>query len=120
QTRAGQEVRRFASGSLPCGAPYPRRRYRMHTRHYLESKLVNANTGAIVNARCTGVKQFTVGSRKAMSVPGTTRRSLAPLAIVTAVALLFALLLIFVRMQWTPLESVDHHTATWLNSLIAV
>jgi len=54
-----------------------------------------------------------------MSVPATTRRSLAPLAIVTAVALVFALLLLLVRLQWAPLESVDHHTATWLNSLIA-
>src|SRR5690242_8733673 len=59
-----------------------------------------------------------MGSRGAMSVPATTRRSLAPLAIVTAVALVFALLLLLVRLQWAPLESVDHHTATWLNSLI--
>ena len=61
-----------------------------------------------------------MGSWGAMSVPATTRRSLAPLAIVTAVALVFALLLFLVRLQWAPLESVDHRTATWLNSLIAV
>jgi undecaprenyl-diphosphatase len=54
-----------------------------------------------------------------MSVSATTRRSLAPLAIVTAVALLFAFLLLLVRLQWAPLESVDHSTATWLNALIA-
>jgi len=54
-----------------------------------------------------------------MSAPGTTRRSLAPVAIVSVVALLFALLLLLVRLQWAPLESVDHSTATWLNSLIA-
>ena len=55
-----------------------------------------------------------------MSVPATTtRRTLAPLAVVTAVALIFAVLLLLVRLQWAPLESVDHHAATWLNSLIA-
>ena len=55
-----------------------------------------------------------------MSVPAaTTRRALAPLAVVTAVALIFAVLLLLVRLQWAPLETVDHHTATWLNSLIA-
>jgi undecaprenyl-diphosphatase len=54
-----------------------------------------------------------------MSVPATTRRSLASLAIVTGVAFIFALLLLLVRLQWAPLESVDHRTATWLNSLIA-
>ena len=55
-----------------------------------------------------------------MSVPGTAKRSLASLAIVTGVALIFALLLLLVRLQWPPLESVDHHTAAWLNSLIAI
>jgi undecaprenyl-diphosphatase len=42
-----------------------------------------------------------------------------PLAVVSAAALLFALLLLLVRLQWPPLESVDHHAATWLNSLVA-
>jgi undecaprenyl-diphosphatase len=55
-----------------------------------------------------------------MSVLAPTRRSLAPLAIVSGVALVFTLLLLLVRLQWAPLESVDHSTATWLNSLIAV
>jgi undecaprenyl-diphosphatase len=54
-----------------------------------------------------------------MSVPLNTRRGLAPLAIVSGVALVFTLLLLFVRLRWAPLESVDHNTATWLNSLIA-
>lgn len=54
-----------------------------------------------------------------MSVPATTRRSLASLAIVTGVAFIFALLLLLVRLQWAPLESADHRTATWLNNLIA-
>lgn len=48
-----------------------------------------------------------------------TRRTLAPLVIVTAAALLFALLLILVRLQWAPLEAADHHAAAWLNGLIA-
>ena len=54
-----------------------------------------------------------------MSVPATTRRGLAPLAVVTVAALLFALLLLLVRLQWAPLESADHGAATWLNSLVA-
>jgi undecaprenyl-diphosphatase len=54
-----------------------------------------------------------------MAVPSATRRSLAPLAAVTVAALVFALLLLLVRLQWAPLESADHHTATWLNGLVA-
>jgi undecaprenyl-diphosphatase len=53
-----------------------------------------------------------------MPIGAPTRRSLVPLAIVTAAALVFALLLLLVRLQWAPLESVDHHAATWLNSLV--
>jgi undecaprenyl-diphosphatase len=54
-----------------------------------------------------------------MPAGAATRRSLAPLAAVTAAALVFALLLLLVRLQWAPLESVDHHAATWLNGLVA-
>jgi len=54
-----------------------------------------------------------------MSVAAATRRTLAPLAIVSAAAFLFALLLLLVRLQWAPLESVDHRAAAWLNSLVA-
>jgi undecaprenyl-diphosphatase len=54
-----------------------------------------------------------------MSTAAATRRPLAPLAIVTAAAFLFAFLLILVRLQWAPLESVDHRAATGLNSLVA-
>jgi undecaprenyl-diphosphatase len=54
-----------------------------------------------------------------MSVPPATRRTLVPLVIVTAAALLFTLLLLLVRLQWAPLESADHGAATGLNSLIA-
>ena len=54
-----------------------------------------------------------------MSAAAATRRPLAPLAIVTSAALLFALLLILVRLQWAPLEAIDHHAATGLNRLVA-
>ncbi|HET9968862.1 MAG TPA: phosphatase PAP2 family protein, partial [Streptosporangiaceae bacterium] len=54
-----------------------------------------------------------------MPVGAATRRTLVPLAVVSAAALLFALLLLLVRLRWAPLESVDHHAATWLNSLVA-
>ncbi|HEY6492151.1 MAG TPA: phosphatase PAP2 family protein [Trebonia sp.] len=47
------------------------------------------------------------------------RRTLAPLAVVTAAAFVFALLLILVRLQWAPLESADHGAAARLNSLVA-
>src|SRR5580692_7829122 len=47
------------------------------------------------------------------------RRTLAPLAVVTAAAFVFALLLVLVRLQWVPLESADHGAAARLNSLVA-
>jgi len=54
-----------------------------------------------------------------MPFAAATRRPLAPLAIVTAAAFLFALLLLLVRLQWAPLEFVDHRAAAWLNGLVA-
>ena len=47
------------------------------------------------------------------------RRTPAPLAAVTAAAFVFALLLVLVRLNWAPLESVDHSAAAWLNGLVA-
>jgi undecaprenyl-diphosphatase len=47
------------------------------------------------------------------------RRSLAPLITVTVAAMVFAVLLILVRVQWAPLESADHGAATDVNSLVA-
>jgi undecaprenyl-diphosphatase len=47
------------------------------------------------------------------------RRSLAPLAAVTAAALIFAVLLVLVRLRWAPLESADHGAAAGINGLIA-
>jgi undecaprenyl-diphosphatase len=44
---------------------------------------------------------------------------LAPLITVTVAALVFAILLIAVRLQWAPLESADHGAAADINSLIA-
>jgi undecaprenyl-diphosphatase len=44
---------------------------------------------------------------------------LAPLVTVTIAALVFAILLIAVRLQWAPLESADHRAAAGINSLIA-
>lgn len=46
-------------------------------------------------------------------------RGLAPLITVTVAALVFAILLIMVRLRWAPLESLDHRAATDINSLIA-
>ena len=50
---------------------------------------------------------------------GRPHRSLAPLIAVTAAALVFAILLLLVRLQWAPLESADHGAAADINSLIA-
>ena len=47
------------------------------------------------------------------------RRSLTPLTVVTVAATIFALLLVLVRLQWAPLESVDHSAAARINGLIA-
>ena len=44
---------------------------------------------------------------------------LAPLVTVTVAALVFAILLIAVRLQWAPLESADHAAAADINSLVA-
>src|ERR1700722_845354 len=60
-----------------------------------------------------------MGSWAPMSTVAATRRALAPLAIVTVAAFLFALLLILVRLQWAPLESADHRAAAGLNSVVA-
>src|ERR1700745_1542527 len=54
-----------------------------------------------------------------MPFAAATPRPLAPLAVVAAAAFVFALLLLLVRLQWAPLESVDHRAAAWLNSLVA-
>jgi undecaprenyl-diphosphatase len=44
---------------------------------------------------------------------------LTPLVTVTVAALVFAVLLIAVRLQWAPLESADHGAAASINSLVA-
>src|SRR3984957_16335057 len=69
--------------------------------------------------RNLGVNQPAMGSWAPMSTAAATRRTLAPLAIVTVAAFLFALLLILVRLQWAPIESVAPHGAAGLNRLVA-
>lgn len=55
-----------------------------------------------------------------MSAPALGHpRRLAPLVTVTVAAMVFAILLILVRLQWPPLESVDHSVAAGINRLIA-
>jgi len=50
---------------------------------------------------------------------GRQRRGFAPLAGVTAAALVFAALLVLVRVRWSALELADHDAATGINGLIA-
>ena len=50
---------------------------------------------------------------------GRPPRGLTPLIAVTAAALVFAVLLVLVRLRWAPLESADHGAAAQLNNLIA-
>jgi undecaprenyl-diphosphatase len=73
-------------------------------------------TGGRVN-----VNLRTAGSSLARSADTLDRRrgSLAPLVIVSVAALVFAILLILVRLQWAPLESADHGAAADFNSLVA-
>jgi undecaprenyl-diphosphatase len=52
-------------------------------------------------------------------MPADSRRTLVPLAVVSAAAFVFALLLVLVRVQWAPLESADHSAAAGLNRLVA-
>ncbi len=47
------------------------------------------------------------------------QRRLAPLITVTVAAMVFAILLILVRLQWAPLESADHGAAADINRLVA-
>jgi len=47
------------------------------------------------------------------------RGGLVPLVVVPAAALVFALLLVLVRLQWAPLESADRGAAARINALIA-
>jgi undecaprenyl-diphosphatase len=47
------------------------------------------------------------------------RRTLASLIVVSVAALVFAVLLVLVRLNWGPLESADHGAAARLNSLVA-
>ncbi len=62
-----------------------------------------------------------MGNLAAMSLhaPGRLRRGLTPLALVTAAAVIFTILLVLVRLRWAPLESADHGAAAHLNSLVA-
>jgi undecaprenyl-diphosphatase len=46
-------------------------------------------------------------------------RSLAPLIAVATAAMVFAVLLVLVRLRWAPLESADHGAAAGINGLIA-
>ncbi len=46
-------------------------------------------------------------------------RGLAPLVVLSVAALVFAVLLVLVRLQWAPLESADHDAASGLNGLVA-
>jgi undecaprenyl-diphosphatase len=67
-----------------------------------------------------GVNSCGAGSLEFMSSRALRRRrSLAPLAAVTAAALIFAVLLVLVRLRWAPLESADHGAAAGINGLIA-
>ena len=50
---------------------------------------------------------------------GRRQRRLVPLATVTVAALIFAALLVLVRLRWAPLESADHGAAAGINGLIA-
>jgi undecaprenyl-diphosphatase len=68
-----------------------------------------------------GVNAGRLGSLGFMSsrTLGRRQRSLVPLATVTVAALIFAVLLVLVRLRWAPLEAADHGAAAGINGLIA-
>src|SRR5262245_2284397 len=78
-------------------------------------------TPAYAGVNAPGVNPRGAGSLGFMSshALGRPRRSLAPLATVSAAALIFAVLLVLVRLQWAPLEAADHGAAAGINGLIA-
>jgi membrane-associated phospholipid phosphatase len=51
--------------------------------------------------------------------PHHRRHGLTPLVAVTVAGLVFTVLLVLVRLQWRPLESIDHGAATRINGLVA-
>jgi len=59
----------------------------------------------------------TPGRQPSRQGPG--RRSLTPLLAVTGAALVFTILLLLVRLQWRPLESIDHGAAARINGLVS-
>jgi undecaprenyl-diphosphatase len=75
---------------------------------------------ANITVEATGVDRHGTGyqSRVTMSVQLRSRELLHVVA-VAAGALLFGLFLVLVRLQWVPLESVDHGIAAGLNRVVA-
>jgi undecaprenyl-diphosphatase len=51
--------------------------------------------------------------------PHPRGHGLTPLVAVTAAGLVFTVLLVLVRLQWRPLESIDHGAAARINGLVA-
>jgi undecaprenyl-diphosphatase len=64
-------------------------------------------------------ERFGPGQMASMSLHKLDWRRLAPVTAVTVAASVFTLLLIFVRLRWAPLESVDRTSALDLNNMIA-
>src|SRR5438067_7235940 len=78
---------------------------------------VGPNPGRGVDRRASGYRAvMTVHSTPAA---GLRSRELLQVAAVGSGALLFGILLVLVRLQWVPLESVDHGIASHLNSAVA-
>src|SRR5262245_11723631 len=99
---------------LPHG-PAPPRPDAASSRPFAQTKPTYARGE---RARCELVRAGQPGFMLSRAL-GRPRRSLAPLAAVTAAALIFAVLLVLVRLRWAPLESADHGAAAGINGLIA-
>ena len=78
-------------------------------------RAVTGRPAADVNGERAVTAGGSQGRAAERAVPGG---SLAPLIAVTAAALVFTVLLILVRLRWSPLESVDHSAAARLNRLV--
>ncbi|MGI9006453.1 MAG: phosphatase PAP2 family protein [Streptosporangiaceae bacterium] len=88
----------------------------MSTRKQAEISSQNSATGDSPSGQRPPSDPQASRPHRSGPAPG---RSLAPLTAVTVAALVFAVLLVLIRLKWAPLESADRSAADHINSVIA-
>ena len=71
--------------------------------------------------RWSGMNGGMTGRLRRMSrhAPDGRAATVTPVVLVTAAALVFAILLVLVRLRWRPLESIDHGAAARINGFVS-